>query len=169
MTESNLYNTALARAMALCSGSEHCREDIRSKLASWKVGEADSEKIISVLIRENFINEKRYAEAYVKDKFRHNKWGRIKIREGLRLKKIPAELITAALDCIDNETYINSLRAIISAHWKSVKAKNQYDLKGKLYRFGLSRGFESDLLYRVLSAESADPDQEGHEGNQENY
>ena len=154
--------------MALCSGSEHCREDMKLKLAAWKVGEPDSERIINVLIRENFINEKRYAEAYVKDKFRHNKWGRIKIRAGLRLKKIPAELINAAIGSIDNETYTNSLREMISAHRKSVRAKNQYDLKGKLYRFGLSRGFESDLLYRILSAESADPDQEGHEGHQEN-
>ncbi|MCU0455733.1 MAG: RecX family transcriptional regulator [Bacteroidales bacterium] len=169
MAESALYNTALARAMALCSGSEHCMEEIRSKLAAWKVGEADSERIINVLVRENFINEKRYAEAYVKDKFRHNKWGRIKIRAGLRLKKIPAELISTALGSIDNETYVNSLREMISAHRKSVRAKNQFDLKGKLYRFGLSRGFESDLLYSILSAESADPDQEGHEGYQENH
>lgn len=168
MADNTIYNTALARAMALCSGSEHCREDIRLKLALWKVGEADSERIINVLISENFINEKRYAEAYVRDKFRHNKWGKVKIRANLRLKKIPEELITAALSSIDNEFYVNSLREIISAHRKSVRAKNQYDLKGKLYRFGISRGFESDLLYSVLSAESADPDQEGHEGCQEN-
>jgi regulatory protein len=167
MTDSTLYKTALTKAMALCSGREYCIDDIRSKLQRWSVEENDAEKIISALIKENFINEKRYAEAFVRDKFRYNKWGKVKIRAGLRFRNIPADIINAALDCVDHTEYQNTIRVLLDAHRRSVKAKNQYDLKGKLLRYGLSKGFESDLLYDILSGEFKDPDQERHKSDQE--
>jgi len=151
MADSALYKTVLSKVMAICSRSEHCINDIRSKLQSWGVSESDEERIINVLIRENFINETRYAEAYTRDKFRYNKWGKVKIRAGLKLKKIPGEIIKNALDSIDNDTYRKTIEELISGHRRSVKAKNQYELKGKLLRYGLSKGFESDLLYDLLS------------------
>ncbi len=151
MAESELFKTALTKAMELCSRREYCSEDIRAKLNSWRVGEGDSEMIISALIKENFINEARYSAAFVKDKFRYNKWGKVKIRANLRLKKIPADLINSALSSIDNELYKKTLEEMLTVHRRSVKAKNQYDLKGKLMRYGLSKGFESELLYDILS------------------
>jgi regulatory protein len=151
MADSTLYKTALSKAMAICSRSEHCNSDIRSKLQMWGVGETDIEGIISELTRENFINETRYAEAFVQDKFRYNKWGKVKIRDGLKMKKIPGEIIKIALDSIDEETYRKTIEDLLSVHRRLVKAKNQYDLKGKLLRYGLSKGFESDLLYDLLS------------------
>jgi regulatory protein len=168
MSDSTLYKTALSKAMAICSRSEHCTDDIRSKLMLWGVGETDIVRIISALTRENFINEKRYAEAFVKDKFKYNKWGKVKIRAHLKLKKLTGEVISAALDSIDDDLYKKTLADLLAAHRRSVKAKNQYDLKGKLLRFGLSKGFESELLYNILSGEFENPDQEGHEGDQEN-
>jgi regulatory protein len=151
MAENTLYKIALTKAMALCSRREYCSEDIRAKLQSWSVSEKDAEKIISALIKENFLNEARYSEAFVKDKFRYNKWGRVKIAAHLKAKSIPGELIRSALDSIDDELYRNTLKELIASHRKSVKAKNQYDLKGKLLRYGLSKGFESSLLYDILN------------------
>lgn len=151
MSESELYKTALSKAMALCSKREYCTDDIRTKLQSWGIGESDTGRIIMNLIKENFINEGRYAEAFVKDRFRYNKWGKVKIRSGLKMKKIPGEIIKSALDSIDDNTYRKTIEDLISVHRRSVKAKNQYDLKGKLLRYGLSKGFESDLLYDILS------------------
>ncbi len=151
MAENELYKTALSKAMSLCSKREYCTDDIMSKLQSWGIGENDNDKIIINLIKENFINEKRYAEAFVKDKFRYNKWGKVKIRAFLKTKKIPGEIIKSALDSIDNETYRKTIEDLISVHRRTVKAKNQYDLKGKLLRYGLSKGFESDLLYDLLA------------------
>jgi regulatory protein len=153
MGENTLYKTALNKAMAQCSHREYCCEDIRNKLKSWGVGSADSEKIIDVLLRENFINESRYAKAFVKDKFNYNKWGKIKIASNLRIKKIPADIIGAALDSIDYDAYTKLLSDLITTHRKSVKAKNKYDLKAKLLRYGLSKGFESSLLYDILNDE----------------
>ena len=151
MSESALYKTALNKSMALCSRREYCCDDIRNKLISWGVPGNDSEKIISNLIKENFINEKRFATAFVKDKFNYNKWGKIKIASHLRHKNITADIIREALDSIDYDIYTKVIKDLITSHRRSVKAKNQYDLKAKLLRYGLSKGFESSLLYEVLN------------------
>jgi regulatory protein len=151
MPENVLNKIALDKAMAQCSRREFCIDDIRSKLLLWGVENNDAEKIIESLINENFINESRYAAAFVKDKFKYNKWGKVKIAAHLRAKRLPADLISFALDLIDNELYTKSLYEIIDGHRKTVKAKNQYDLKAKLLRYGLSKGFESILLYDILN------------------
>jgi len=151
MSDKALYKSALDKAMAHCSRREFCCDDIRSKLSLWGVENNDAGKIIGTLIRENFINESRYAEAFVRDKFKYNKWGKAKIAAHLNSKKLPSDIIKTALDSIDNEQYIKLLRGLIEGHRKTVKAKNQYDLKAKLLRYGLSKGFESSLLYDMLN------------------
>ena len=72
MSDKALYKSALDKAMAHCSRREFCCDDIRSKLSLWGVENNDAGKIIGTLIRENFINESRYAEAFVRDKFKYN-------------------------------------------------------------------------------------------------
>jgi regulatory protein len=151
MSEGELYKSALSRAMALCSKSEYCIDDIRTKLHSWSVSDKDSERIITSLVKEKFLDEKRYAGFFVRDKFKFNKWGRIKIAAHLKSKNIPAEIIKFALDSIDNEIYIKTLKDLLTEHRKHIKAKNQFDQKGKLLRYGLSKGFESWLLYDLLN------------------
>ncbi len=150
MSDDNLYTTALNKAMALCSRREYCTDDIRNKLRTWEVSTEDSEKIIKALINENFINEVRYANAFVRDKFNYNKWGKVKISVYLRRKKISSNLINSALAGIDNELYKKTLKELITAHRKTTKARNGYELKGKLLRFGLSKGYESHLVYDIL-------------------
>ena len=103
------------------------------------------------LIKENFINDKRYAEAFVKDKYKQNKWGKVKIAAHLRLKNIPSEIIESALATIDDGQYRQTIRDILTSHRRFIKAKNQFDLKGKLLRFGLSKGIESHILYDILN------------------
>jgi len=151
MKENDPCNTALVKTMHLCSQREYCRSDIESKLENWNVPSSCFKKILTTLVRENFLNEDRYAKAFVKDKFLYNKWGKIKISAHLKAKKISAPAIRAALECIDNDLYISTLTTIINSQKRSVKAKNQYELKAKLLRFGQSRGFESNLLYDLLN------------------
>jgi regulatory protein len=151
MSENTLFKTALNKAMAECSRREFCCEDIRNKLVGWGVAINDAEKIIGVLISEKFIDESRYASAFVKDKFKYNKWGKVKLAAHLRAKKLSSEIIKSALDSIEDELYNKFLRELIESHRRSVKAKNQYDLKAKLLRYGLSKGFESSLLYDILN------------------
>jgi len=150
MTDETLYKSALTKAMNMCAGREYCIDDIRGKLSSLGINEKDRSRIIEALIAENFINERRYSEAFVKDRFRHNKWRRLKISAQLRAKKISQEVIDQALETIDNDEYRKALGDMLASHRKSVKARNQYELKGKLMRFALSKGFESQLLYDIL-------------------
>ncbi|MEI6048153.1 MAG: regulatory protein RecX [Bacteroidota bacterium] len=151
MAESPLFRIALKKVMAKCSRREFCISEIQAKLQSWSVGNDEEEKIIAMLISENFINESRYTIAFVKDKFNYNKWGKVKIAANLRSKNIPADLIGKTLDTIDNDLYNKVLNDLISAHRRIIKAKNPYDLKAKLLRYGLSKGFESSLLYDLLN------------------
>jgi regulatory protein len=151
MTENIFVKTALKKAMALCASREYCSDDIRNKLDSWGIGTADSDNIITVLVRENFVNDKRYAEAFVKDKYHHNKWGKAKIAFQLRAKRIAPDLINSALAALDDDQYRQMIRDTLASHRKLIKAKNKYDLKGKLMRYGLSKGFESHILYDILN------------------
>ena len=151
MADKDLFTTALNKAMNLCSQREYCIEDIRGKLASWGIENDDAERILEILIKENFINETRYASAFVRDRFKYNKWGKVKIVAHLKAKNIPGEVIRQAIDSIDNEQYFKFIRELINGHRRTIKAKNQYDLKAKLLRYGLSKGFESSLLYEILN------------------
>jgi regulatory protein len=151
MTNNELYKSSLNKAMALCAAREYCISDISTKLQNWGIEAKNIGGIIEKLIKDNFINEERYATGYVKDKFNYNKWGKIKIASQLRAKNIPGEVISGALNSIDNDLYKKTIRDLLSSHRRQVKAKNQYDLKGKLLRYGLSKGFESNLLYDLLN------------------
>jgi regulatory protein len=151
MPDNTNYKIALSKAMTLCSRSEYCSGDIRKKLQSWGVGCGDEELIIDALVKEKFLDDERYARAFVRDKFRHNKWGRIKISAHLKAKGITGDNIGEALREIDNEEYISLISNLILAQRKKTKAKNQFDLKGKLFRYGLSKGFENSILYDILN------------------
>ncbi len=151
MGENRLYDIALSKAMARCARRELCCDDIRHSLVSWDINTRDVEKIITKLVNENFINENRYAAAYVRDKFKYNKWGKVKIAANLKAKHIPSEVVKSALDSIDNNEYENFIRENINSHRKFVKAKNQYELKAKLHRYGVSKGFETNILYDILN------------------
>jgi regulatory protein len=152
MPENSLVKTALNKAMALCARREYCSGEIRAKLDSWDLNSSEAKSVISTLIKEDFINDKRYAEAFVRDKYRHNKWGKVKISAHLKAKNISSGLISSALASLDEDQYRQMVKDTLDSHRKFIKAKNEYDLKGKLLRFGLSKGFESHILYDILNS-----------------
>ncbi len=151
MGNDNRYMIALNKAMASCSRREHCSQDIRNRLLMWGVSNSDADKIIRTLVKDNFINDSRFALAFVKDRFKYNKWGRVKIAAHLKMKGIASDIINPALNSIDNDEYISLLKDILKVRRKSVKAKNQYDLRAKLLRYGQSKGFEGSILYDILN------------------
>jgi regulatory protein len=150
-SEKTLFRIGLDKAMGQCSRREFCVDDIRSKLSLWGLEKNDAEKVIRTLISEKFIDETRYASAFVRDKFKYNKWGRVKIAAHLKRKKIPEDTINEAIRAVDNDQYIYFLKRLLEGHRRTIKAKNKYDLKSKLLRYGLSKGFESNLLYDILN------------------
>lgn len=145
------YKEALARAMAICSKSEKSVSDIKQALSRWGLTDIDKqEKIIEYLKENNFIDESRYSDSYVRDKHKFNRWGKVKLRAMLRAKGIAESTIELAINSIPQELYLNTLKDDIISKISSVKAKNQYELRAKLMRFAQSRGYETDLIYRTL-------------------
>lgn len=141
---------ALYKASALCSTTEYCSTEIRQKLLKWGVSENDSESIIQKLTDDGYINEERYCLAFIHDKLNYNKWGRRKIHEALRQKRIASSLIRETLGQIDPDLYQQILKKILDSKNKEIKADNAYERNGKLMRFALSRGFESEYISRLL-------------------
>ncbi|UCG27553.1 MAG: RecX family transcriptional regulator [Bacteroidales bacterium] len=141
---------ALERMKKICSQQEKCSYDIRTKLDHWKITPEDAELILQQLKKENFIDDSRYSKSFVREKFRIYRWGKLKIEYSLKQKKIPANLIEEALDEIDNDQYAETLQLEIKRKRETIKAKNLFDLKGKLYRYAYNKGFESNLIYRII-------------------
>ena len=136
--------------MYLCSRAEKCKSDIRKKLYDWKADPKEYEKIIKELETQKFIDEKRYTNYYVKDKFMFNKWGKIKIRTMLFQKQIPEQIIDEAIVQINDEDYLEMLKKLINQKQKSIKETDANKKKSKLLRYASSRGFEPHLIFKIL-------------------
>jgi regulatory protein len=145
-SEEELLNSAAS----LCSASEQCKSDIKEKLRRRGASKEISDKIIERLLKDKFIDESRYAKAFVRDKYRFDKWGKLKIRMALKAKSIGEENIDTAFGEIDLNEYRSNLSLLIQNKRKSVKAENDYELRGKLIRFALGRGYEMDDILSIL-------------------
>ena len=150
MEKQYTFEELLHKAASYCSISEHCASEVEQKLRVWEVEEADRKKIIAQLTADDFINEKRFAKAFVRDKFRLSKWGKIKITMALREKGIEKDIINNALNTIDEGEYDEMLASLLKSKVKTLKFEFEYEKQGKLFRFAQSRGFENQVIERVL-------------------
>ena len=150
MKKEYTFDELLHKAASYCSISEHCISEVEEKLTAWCVSCDKKEAIINRLIDDDFINEKRYAIAYTKDKFHFNKWGKIKIMYALKQKGIPENLIQTALKTIDDGEYEEMLAVILKTKLKTLKWEYEFEKMGKLFSFAQSRGFESAVIDRVI-------------------
>ena len=139
-----------------CSISEQCLSDIEAKLSRYDLTEEERTHILRHLMEEKYVDDRRYAEAYVKDKYRFNKWGRIKIAQGLRMKGIDTETIKSAMAAIDEEEYMDILRDLIKAKRRSTRGSSEYEINGKLIRFATGRGFEFAAIRECLNVTERD-------------
>lgn len=136
---------AFNRAAALCARSEQSSCDIRERLIKWGLNTRDSRQVLEQLKGQGFIDDGRFARAFVKDKFAFNGWGRVKIAYQLRQKGISAELIGDALTAIDEDRYRQRLIELLGAKWRSVNHDNSRAAWAAMMRFACSRGFETPL------------------------
>lgn len=147
---------ALKRAAASCSSKEVCRADVEDKLLKWNMSHEATERILDRLAADNFINDERYCRAYINDKLRFDKWGKQKIAGGLRLKKMPYDVVWHLLDEIDRDEYLAILQEIIASKRKSIRGGSDFEINAKLIRFALSRGFEMADICRYVQAEEGE-------------
>ena len=141
----------LNKARKYCSYQERCLADVKTKLKEWNAAEKTVEKIIQTLEKEDFINEERYAIAFALGKLRNNKWGRNKIFYAMTQKQIPEIYIQMGLNEIDEEEYIDTLKAVLEA--KKMNEKDEFKRQNKLVKYAVQKGFQASLAWKVLKGE----------------
>jgi regulatory protein len=144
------YDMLLKKAATYCSRQEVCACDMKNKLDSWGATAVQAQKLISYLEKEKYIDDNRYCRSFVNDKFRFNKWGKLKISRALQLKQIPSSLISSALDDIDVSLYEKMLQELLTKKNREVKARNDYERHAKLMNFALGRGFEFSVAESAI-------------------
>jgi len=152
MTEQDAY----LQLAALCAQAEHCEQEMRDKMRRWELDETVQNRIVARLIKERYVDDERFARAFVKDKIRYNKWGRRKVQQALWQKRIDADIQQRVLDEIDEKEYLDVLRPLLKQKRKSIKAESDYELNQKLVRFALGRGFGFDIIRQCLDVDDID-------------
>lgn len=148
MTEEQIYS----RMMALCSRREYCKSDIAAKISALS-DTVDAEAMIRKLCEERFIDESRYAAAFVRDKSRLKGWGEVKIRYSLQRKGLDNGTIAEAMGEIDGEQQMERLAKLMKAKAQTLKDAAPAERRAKLMRFAVSRGFtyaQADEICRTI-------------------
>lgn len=141
---------ALAKAEHFCAYQERSQQEVRDKLYEWGLWPDAIEQIITQLIEGNFLNEARFANAYAQGKFNQKAWGKIKIKQGLKLKRVPDVLIKKALLGIDLDDYLATLTRLLQKKATTLTEKNEMKRRYKLQQYAMGRGYESGLIADVL-------------------
>ena len=133
-----------------CSGAEHCCFEVRAMLQRHEAESGDIDRILKHLIKEGYIDESRYARAFVHDKVRFAKWGRVKIAQALWQKHIPQDVADSALATIDEDEYMTALNDVVQSRYRAAKGATEYERKMKAMKSVCSRGYEPQLVRKVL-------------------
>ena len=144
---------AYLQLAAVCAQAEHCEQEMRDKMKRWEIDASTQDSIIARLTKERYIDNERYARAFVKDKIRYNKWGRRKVQQALWMKRISDDIQQRVLDEIDEKEYLDVLIPLLKQKRKTIKANNDYELNQKLVRFALSRGFDFGIIRQCLTVD----------------
>lgn len=144
--------SARLKAEHYCAYQERSQQEVRNKLYEYGLKSYEVEEVISELIQDNFLNEDRFATAYALGKFRLKKWGRIKIKMGLKSKKVSDKLIVKALKNLNGNDYFKTLCEVLIKKAPQIKETDPYKRRHKLVQYALTRGYENDLIFDALES-----------------
>lgn len=139
-----------AKMKTYCAYQERCLMEVRLKLKPYALQEKVYDAIIAELVRDNFLNEERFAKVFASGKFRIKQWGKNKIYAALQQKQIPELFILEAMAEIDEEEYLKTLKEIIAKKKNELSDKDISKLNLKLAKFAYSKGYEKRLIWEVL-------------------
>lgn len=144
-------NEAFNKAAAYCSRSEHCPSEVREKLYQWGIEDKDiQQRIIQKLEEEKYLDESRFCQAFVHDKFHFNHWGRQKIAMYLSQKQLPSQLIQKALESISDDDSLQEAQTLLANKLRSIKADTPYEIYAKLMRYAAGRGIEPNIAHQAI-------------------
>lgn len=141
---------ALEKLRKYCAYQERSHADVNQKMWDLKIPMEWRDDIILGLMKENFLNEERFARTYARGKFNIKKWGRIKIIQGLKKHQVSKKCIQLAMTEIDEDQYLEVLRETVELKRSKLKEKNPWKRKGAIYTFVTGRGFEGNLVTEAI-------------------
>ena len=140
----------LVKAANFCAYQERTQQEVRKRLAELEVEGDEAEEMIVWLIENNYLNEERFARIFAGSKFRQKRWGRLKIRQELKMRGVSEYCLKAGMSEIDDEDYLQTLTDLLEKKAKEIKEPNPIKRKQKLLTYALSKGFESDLVFEQM-------------------
>jgi regulatory protein len=141
---------ALVKLQRYCAYQDRCHQEVRSKLIELGCYGQDLEEVMASLIEEKFLDEERFARSFARGKFRMKQWGRTRIRQELKLRNISDYCIRKAMTEISEQDYLKTLEEILEKRATQIGEANDFERKGKLAQYAMSRGFEGDLIWKAL-------------------
>ncbi len=137
---------------AYCAYQERCEMEVLKRLKKMEIYGEQADVIVADLISNNFLNEERFAEAFVSGKIKIKRWGKIKIKQHLKQKQISNYSINKAIDLIDDDLYLSNLNYLINKKIKDLKLKSKisWENKAKIQRFLQSKGYENNLIFEAI-------------------
>ena len=140
----------LQKLARYCAYQERCVQELEQKMKTFEVSLSDYPEYLSWLRENNYLNEARFVEIFVRSKFNQKSWGRTKINYELRKRGISTSLLASAWDGIDDADYMEKARALLKKKKDEIKTGTSPQRYQKCYNFGLSKGYESSLVRELL-------------------
>lgn len=141
---------ALQKLQRYCAFQERCHQEVRQKLYELSVYGDLLEEIIAELIADNFLNEERFARTYARGKFRTRSWGRVRIQQELKQRKVSDYCIRKGMEEIDEEEYLKTLQKVIAKKQAELTGEEQFTARQKTAQYAMRKGFESELIWAIL-------------------
>ena len=152
MVGNDLTNKEIENKIKIyCSYQDRCHKDVVLKLKDFNIDNKGKNEIISNLIKENYLNESRFCKSFARGKFRIKNWGRIKIKNELKLRDISSYNISLALKEIDDKDYIEKLDSIFKKKLSSLGNINVNIKRKKIFSFLKYRGWENNLIFEKIN------------------
>lgn len=145
-----LYEAARNKLEGFCAYQDRSQWEVEQKMVGLGLTPEQEEELMIHLINESFLNEERFARSYARGKFRSNKWGRYKIEQGLKAKRVSKECVAVGLTEIDDKEYRASLQLILEKKNATIKDKNPFGRKRKLANHAMQKGYESGLIWELI-------------------
>ena len=143
---------ALQSLMRMCARSERSSGDALRLMKRWGVADDEARKVLARLQAERFIDDRRFAEAFVRDKLNLSGWGAYKIKMSLRAKGVAREIIEEVASTMIEATDMKErLEEIMQRKLHTLKYSSTYEAKTKLIRFAASRGYDIEEAVECAS------------------
>jgi len=146
-SEKNSFKQALSGLERYCAYQERCHLEVELKLKDFDLTDEEKKTLITQLTQSDLLNEKRFATNFARGKFRIKEWGKIRIQQQLRSKKIAEESIQHALDQLDPIEYTEAFSALAIRKLEGIKTNDIQKKRKKLGEMLLYRGWEFGMVY----------------------